>query len=229
MYSAASSLNLSFFVKMIRILLIDDHPIMRHGLAQLLGDEDGLNICGEAGNAREGMAAIEKLKPDLVILDLTLPDKHGLELLKDIQAHYAGLRCLVLSMHDESLYAERVLRAGAKGYIMKEAAADHLVTAVRRIISGGLYLSDSLAAKMIEQLSGVRGKTGATGVDNLTDRELEVLALIGEGVATKNIAERLNISTRTVEAHRAHMKEKLGITDGAALVKYAVQWIEGKS
>ncbi len=212
-----------------RILLIDDHPIMRHGLAQLLGAEDGLTICGEAGSAREGMTAADRLKPDLVILDLTLPDKHGLELLKDLQVQHPGLRCLVLSMHDEDLYAERALRAGARGYIMKEAAADHLVTAVRKILSGGLYLSENLASKMIEQLSGVRGKTGATGVENLTDRELEVLALIGEGVATKNIAERLSISARTVEAHRAHIKEKLNICDGAALVKYAVQWVEGKS
>ncbi|MCX6857647.1 MAG: response regulator transcription factor [Verrucomicrobia bacterium] len=212
-----------------RILLIDDHPIMRHGLAQLLGSEEGLKICGEAGSAREGMIAAETLKPDLVIIDLTLPDKHGLELLKDLQVQHPGLRCLVLSMHDEDLYAERALRAGARGYIMKEAAADHLVTAVRKILSGGLYLSEDLASKMIEQLSGVRGKSGATGVENLTDRELEVLALIGQAVATKNIAVRLKISTRTVEAHRAHIKEKLGITDGAALVKYAVQWVEGKS
>lgn len=135
----------------------------------------------------------------------------------------------MLSMHDEGLYAERALRAGARGYIMKEAAADHLVTAVRKILSGGIYLSEIIASKMIEQLSGVRGKTGATGIENLTDRELEVLALIGEGVATKNIADRLSISARTVEAHRAHIKEKLDFSDGAALVKYAVQWVEGKS
>jgi DNA-binding NarL/FixJ family response regulator len=212
-----------------RILLIDDHPIMRHGLAQLLGAEDGLIICGQAGSARDGLAAAHQLKPDLVIIDLTLPDKHGLEVLKDLQVQHPGLRCLVLSMHDEDLYAERALRAGARGYIMKEAAADHLVTAVRKILSGGLYLSETVASKMIEQLSGVRGKTGATGIENLTDRELEVLALIGEGVATKNIADRLSISARTVEAHRAHIKEKLDFSDGAALVKYAVQWVEGKS
>lgn len=208
------------------ILLIDDHPIMRHGLAQLLRAEEGLEVCGEAGSAREGMTAIGQKKPDLVILDLTLPDKHGLELLKDIQAAHPGLRCLVLSMHDESLYAERALRAGARGYIMKEAAADHLVTAVRKILSGGIFVSETMASRMIEQVSGVRGKAGATGVENLSDRELEVLSLIGQGVATKSIAGRLGISARTVEAHRAHIKEKLGITDGAALVKYAVQWVE---
>jgi DNA-binding NarL/FixJ family response regulator len=209
-----------------RILLIDDHPIMRHGLAQLLRQEEGLEICGEAGSAREGLAAIEKKKPDLVILDLTLPDKHGLELVKDIHALHPDLKCLVLSMHDESLYAERALRSGARGYIMKEAAADHLVVAVRKILSGGVYVSDHMAARMIEQFTGGRGRAGGGGVESLTDRELEVLGLIGQGIATKNIAERLNISARTIEAHRAHIKEKLGITDGAALVRYAVQWME---
>ncbi|MFN0076659.1 MAG: response regulator [Prosthecobacter sp.] len=212
-----------------RILLIDDHPIMRHGLAQLLRMEDGLEVCGEAGSARDGLTAIERLRPDLVILDLTLPDKHGIELLKDIQALHPGLRCLILSMHDESLYAERALRAGARGYIMKEAAADHLVTAVRKILSGGIYLSDGMSSRMIEQLSGARGRPGVTGIENLTDRELEVLSLIGAGSATKLIAERLGISARTVEAHRAHIKEKLGVTDGAALVRYAVQWVENQS
>lgn len=211
-----------------RILLIDDHPIMRHGLAQLLRMEEGLEICGEAGSAREGIEAIPRVTPDLVILDLTLPDKHGLELLKDIQALYPGLRCLVLSMHDEALYAERVLRAGARGYIMKEVAADHLVTAVRKILSGGIFLSDAMSARMIEQLSSARSRGGPAGIETLTDRELEVLGMIGSGTATKIIAEKLGISARTVEAHRAHIKEKLAITDGAALVRYAVQWTENQ-
>lgn len=199
---------------------------MRHGLAQLLRMEEGLEICGEAGSAREGLEVLPKVSPDLVILDLTLPDKHGLELLKDIQALYPGLRCLVLSMHDEALYAERVLRAGARGYIMKEVAADHLVNAVRKILSGGIFLSDAMSARMIEQLSSVRSRGGPAGIETLTDRELEVLGMIGSGTATKIIAEKLGISARTVEAHRAHIKEKLSITDGAALVRYAVQWAE---
>ncbi len=211
-----------------RILLIDDHPIMRHGLAQLLRMEEGLEICGEAGSAREGIEAIPKVLPDLVILDLTLPDKHGLELLKDIQALHPGLRCLVLSMHDEALYAERVMRAGARGYIMKEVAADHLVTAVRKILAGGIFLSEAISARMIEQLSSTRSRGGPAGIETLTDRELEVLGMIGSGTATKLIAEKLGISARTVEAHRAHIKEKLAITDGAALVRYAVQWSENQ-
>ena len=210
-----------------RLILIDDHPIMRHGLAQLLRMEEGLEVCGEAGSAREGLEAVERLQPDVAIIDLTLPDKSGLDLLKDIHAMFPATRCLVLSMHDESLYGERALRAGARGYIMKEAAADHLVSAVRKVLAGGIYVSDGMAARMLEQMSGARGKGGAAGTDTLTDREIEILDMIGNGTATKIIAERLGISPRTVEAHRAHIKEKLGITDGAALVKYAVQWVEG--
>jgi len=206
-------------------LLVDDHPIMRHGLAQLIRSEPGLDVCAEAGNARDGLVAVGEHQPDLVIIDLTLPDKNGLELLKDIQAMHPGKLCLVLSMHDEDTYGERALRAGARGYIMKEAAADHLVTAVRKILSGGIYVSEAMASRMLEQVAGQRPKSVA-GVKSLSDRELEVLEMIGKGVATKNIAAKLNISARTVEAHRAHIKDKLAITDGAALVRFAVQWVE---
>jgi DNA-binding NarL/FixJ family response regulator len=212
-----------------RIVLIDDHPIMRHGLAQLIKMEPGLDVCGEAGSAAEGVLAVEKLKPDLAIIDLTLPDKSGLELLKDLHALFPATQCIVLSMHDENLYAERVLRAGARGYIMKETAAERLISAIQRVISGGIYLSEEMSSKMLEQVTGQRGKTGSTGVDQLSDRELEVLEQIGKGTPTKNIADKLNISTRTVEAHRAHIKEKLGLTDGPALVRYAVQWVESRS
>jgi DNA-binding NarL/FixJ family response regulator len=172
---------------------------------------------------------VEKLKPDLAIIDLTLPDKSGLELLKDLHALFPATQCIVLSMHDENLYAERVLRAGARGYIMKETAAEKLISAIQRVISGGIYLSEEMSSKMLEQVTGQRGKTGSTGVDQLSDRELEVLEQIGKGTPTKNIADKLNISTRTVEAHRAHIKEKLGLTDGPALVRYAVQWVESRS
>lgn len=212
-----------------RLLLVDDHPIMRHGLAQLIRAESGLEVCGEAGSAREGLELAGRLQPDLVVIDLTLPDKNGLELLKDIQARHPGTLCLVLSMHDETMYGERALRAGARGYIMKEAAADHLINAARKVLSGGIYVSDSMASRMLEQVTGHRARGAAGGVETLSDRELEVLEMIGRGVATKNIAERLCISTRTVEAHRAHIKEKLGVGDGAALVRYAVQWVESRA
>jgi DNA-binding NarL/FixJ family response regulator len=146
---------------------------------------------------------------------------------KDIQAMYPGTRMLVLSMHDEDLYAERALRAGARGYVMKETAADSLVGAIRKVLDGGIFVSDQVATRMMEQATGGgRGKQGAAGVDRLTDRELEVLGRIGAGKATKEIAGQLGISTRTVEAHRAHIKEKLGLADAGALVRYAVQWVE---
>jgi DNA-binding NarL/FixJ family response regulator len=211
-----------------RVVLVDDHPIMRHGLAQLIRMENALEVCGQAGSAREGLALVGKLKPDLAVIDLTLPDKNGLELVKDIRAMHPDTLCLVLSMHDEELYGERSLRAGARGYVMKQEAADHLITAIHKILSGGLYVSESLNARMLEQMTAP-SRVKAAGIDSLTDRELEILELIGAGVATKNIAAQLNISARTVEAHRAHVKEKLGITDGAALMRYAVQWMETRS
>jgi DNA-binding NarL/FixJ family response regulator len=211
-----------------RVVLIDDHPIMRHGLAQLVRGEAGLDVCGEAGSARAGLEVVGRLKPDLAIIDLTLPDKNGLELVKDIRAMHPATQCLVLSMHDEALYGERSLRAGARGYVMKEEAADHLINAIQKVLGGGLYVSETLNARMLEQVTGsARART--SGMDSLTDRELEILALVGKGVATKNIAAQLSISARTVEAHRSHIKEKLGITDGAALVRYAVQWVETRA
>ena len=211
-----------------RLVLIDDHPIMRHGLAQLIRAEEGLDVIGEAGSAREGLEIVGKLQPDLAVVDLTLPDKNGLELVKDIRAQHPSTQCIVLSMHDETLYGERSLRAGARGYVMKEEAADHLVTAIHKVISGGLYVSESLNARMLEQVTGA-ARSKATGMDALTDRELEILSLIGSGVPTKNIAAQLSISARTVEAHRAHIKEKLAMTDGASLVRYAVQWVESRA
>ncbi len=209
-----------------RILLVDDHPIMRHGLAQLIQTEPGLEVCGQAGSARDGLRAVEQMQPDIAVIDLTLPDKSGLELLKDVHAIAPGVKCIVLSMHDENLYAERVLKAGARGYIMKEAAAENLINALQRVIAGGIYVSDVMASRLLEQVTGQRGKAGNSGVDQLTDRELEVLGMIGRGTPTKLIAEKLGISARTVEAHRAHIKEKLALADGPALVRYAVQWVE---
>jgi DNA-binding NarL/FixJ family response regulator len=211
------------------LILIDDHPIMRHGLAQLVADEPDLEVVSQAGSAAEALQLIPASMPDLAVIDLTLPDKSGLELLKDIHALHPDLRCLVLSMHDEDLYAERALRAGARGYLMKEAAAAQFINAVRKVLEGGIYLSHAVSERMLEQAVTGRAHRAATGMDQLTDRELEVLSLIGSGKATKIIAEHMKISPRTVEAHRAHIKEKLGLTDGAELVRYAIQWMENRT
>lgn len=212
-----------------KIILIDDHPIMRHGLAQLIGMEPGLKVVGQAGSCAEGLEAIRKHAPDLAVVDLTLPDRHGLELIKDIQAMFPETKTIVLSMHEENLYAERALRAGARGYVMKEMAAETLVTAIKKVFGGGMYVSEAMASRLMEQATGQRGKAGSAGIEQLTDRELEVLELIGQGKASKLIAETLSISGRTVEAHRAHIKDKLGLPDGPALVRYAVQWAENHS
>jgi len=214
--------------EMKRLLLVDDHPIMRHGLVQLISAEPDLEVCAEAGNAADGMVAVTSKKPDLVIADLTLPDKHGLEFIKDIRALHPDLQILVLSMHDESLYAERALRAGARGYLMKEAAAENLIHAVRRVLGGDIYLSDKMASVMLELLSGQRKSAASAGIDRLTDRELEVLQLIGSGRGTRQIADQLHVSVRTIDAHRAHIKDKLQLPDGNALVRYAVRWVENQ-
>lgn len=214
--------------EMKRLLLVDDHPIMRHGLVQLISAEPDLEVCAEAGNAAEGMTAAAKQNPDLVIADLTLPDKHGLEFIKDLRALHPDLQIMVLSMHDESLYAERALRAGARGYLMKEAAAENLIRAVRRVLGGDIYLSDKMASVMLELLSGQRKTSASAGIDRLTDRELEVLQLIGSGRGTRQIADQLHVSVRTIDAHRAHIKDKLQLPDGNALVRYAVRWVENQ-
>lgn len=211
-----------------RLLLIDDHPIMRHGLAQLIRAESDLEVCGEAGTAAEGLQMVLKKKPDLVIVDLTLPDKHGLEFIKDMQTLHPHTLLLVLSMHDESLYAERVLRAGARGYVMKETAADTLIHAVRRVLKGGIYLSEKMSSNMLEMVTGNRKQSNQSSLEKLTDRELEVLQLIGQGKGTRQIADQLHVSVRTIDAHRAHIKEKLQLPDGNALVRYAVRWMENR-
>jgi DNA-binding NarL/FixJ family response regulator len=210
-----------------RLLLVDDHPIVLHGLGQLIRAEPDLDVCGEAGSAADGLKAIAALKPDLVVVDLTLPDKHGLEFIKDALAMHPGTLVLVLSMHDEALYAERILRAGARGYVMKETAAEALIKAARRVLEGGIYLSDRMAGQMLELVAGKQA--AVSPLDRLTDRELEVLQLIGQGRATRHIAEQLHISARTVDAHRAHIKDKLKLEDGPALVRYAVRWMESRA
>lgn len=210
-----------------RILIVDDHPVMRMGLVQLINSKMDLDVCGEAGTAREAMERIEALAPDLVVLDLVLPDGHGLEVIKDIRARFDGVKTLVLSSNDEFVYAERALKAGARGYVMKEAAAAHLVEAIHTILEGQIYVSPNVSQLIVEMFTGKkRGSGAASPIEKLTDREFEVFQLIGEGKGSRDIAQQLGISVRTIDAHRAHMKDKLGIKDGNALVRHAVRWVE---
>jgi len=185
-----------------RILIVDDHPMMRQGLAQLVNNEPDLAVCCEAENAHQALAAIGKARPDLVLADITLPDKGGIELIKDIQAIHPGLAVLVISMHDESLYAERVLRAGGRGYIMKQEGGKKLMEAIRQVLSGQIYVSEKMSARILEPFSGHRPDQTASPVARLSDREFEVFQLIGQGKGTREIAEQLHVSVKTIEVHR---------------------------
>jgi DNA-binding NarL/FixJ family response regulator len=208
-----------------KILLVDDHPLMRRGQADLLGREPDFTVCGEVGTAHEAMAAIAKLAPDLVLTDMALPDKHGLELIKDIQALHPGLPVLAMSMQEESLYAARVLRAGGRGYVMKAEGPERLATAIREVFSGRVALSPRMAAKVLESMVGPVGKTGAGPEARLSDRELEVLRLFGEGWSTEEIGDRLHLSPKTVDVHRAHIKEKLELKTTPEFQRYAIRWV----
>ena len=208
-----------------RILIVDDHPIMRRGLIQLLSLEPGLQIQGDVGTAAEALEVCLTNPPDLVLADISLPDKNGLELIKDLRAINDQLRIIVVSMHDESLYAGRVLRAGARGYVMKEEAPESLIQAIRTVLQGGIFVSQKVSAKIIEEFSNqTKGVDGP--VSRLTDRELEIFRMIGEGHGSRDIAGRLNISVRTIGAHRAHIKDKLALRDATELVHRAVSWVK---
>src|SRR6266702_3625603 len=177
-----------------RILIVDDHPMMRQGLAQLVNNEPDLAVCCEVENAHQALAAIDKDPPDLVLADITLPDKSGIELIKDVQALNPGLAVLVISMHDESLYAERVLRAGGRGYIMKQEGGKKLMDAIRQVLNGKIYLSERMSAKLLESFSGRREQASRLPMENLSDREFEVLQLLGEGKTTREVAGQLHLS-----------------------------------
>jgi DNA-binding NarL/FixJ family response regulator len=207
-----------------KVIIVDDHPIVRQGLAELINNEQDLTVCGHAEDAHEALAIIKESGPDMVIVDISLKETSGMELIKDIKAQYPDLPVLALSMHDESLYAERALRAGAKGYIMKVEATENVVTAIRKVLSGQIYVSDRMAAKMVRKLVGGGPQAGASAIESLSDRELEVFCLIGQGFGTRQIAERLHLSVKTIETYRAHIKVKLDLADSSELLQYAIQW-----
>jgi DNA-binding NarL/FixJ family response regulator len=210
--------------KKYRVLLVDDHPIVRQGLALLIDREADLSVCGEAEGAHTAFHAIETLRPDIVLLDISLNGPDGLEVLKEIRMKSGSLPVLILSMHDESIYAERAMRAGANGYIMKQEATEKVLIAIRRILQGDVYLSDRLTTTMLQQY--VRGgvTTKSSPLLNLTDRELEVFRLIGEGHGTRQIADELHLSVKTIESYQAHIKEKLALRNARELVQHAIEW-----
>ncbi len=210
------------------VFIVDDHPMMRMGLTCLINAADGLQVVGEAGSAREALTKLEEIEsPDLILLDISLPDKNGLELLKDLKTVSQESKSLVMSSHDEDVYAERVLKAGGRGYVTKDRAPEQLVDAVRRVLKGEIFLSGAMTAKMMEVFAG--GESTGSSVSSLTDRELEVYRLIGEGCASREIAAKLGVSIRTVDAHRTHIKDKLGLRDAADLSYQAIRWMESQS
>lgn len=210
----------------LQIVIVDDHPVMRMGLTQLLTSTGECEICGEAGSAQEAVEVVGRLKQvDLVIVDMALPDKSGIEFIKDLKAMHEDIKCLVVSSHDENVYAERVLRAGARGYVMKNQAPKLLVEAVRQVVNGRVFVCENMMAKMMASIAGIGS---SSSVSALTDRELEVFRLIGEGNSAREISGQLNIGIRTVETHRTHIKDKMGLRDAAEVTYRAIQWVESQ-
>ncbi len=207
-----------------RVLVVDDHPIVRQGLSLLINREADLMVCGEAEDARMAMQAIITARPDILVVDISLNGPDGLDLLKDVRTRYPELPVLILSMHDESIYAERALRAGAQGYIMKQEASEKVLVALRRILNNEIYVSERIANRMLQRYIGCPSDGRASSISDLTDRELEVFRLIGEGHSTRQIAEQLHISVKTVESYQAHIKEKLSLRSARELVQHAIQW-----
>lgn len=208
------------------IFIVDDHPLMRESLTALLDRQPDFRVCGQAGDSATAYAEIERLQPEIVVVDLSLPGESGLELIKKLQSFARVPRALVLSMHDEAFFAERALRAGAQGYVMKHETTDKVVEAIRQVLRGELYVSGALASRFARTLAGGRGRLDLPSVDRLSDRELEIFRLLGRGFETRRVAEELHLSMKTVQAHAANIKDKLGLENATELLREAVRWLE---
>ncbi|MGH7995836.1 MAG: response regulator transcription factor [Opitutaceae bacterium] len=212
-----------------RIFLVDDHPITRQGVAALINQERNLTVCGEADTAPKALEMITKSQPDLAVVDISLKTMSGIELIKNLKVLDPKLPVLVMSMHDESLYAERALRAGAQGYIMKQEASEKILTAIQRVLDGELYLSEAMKEKMLHRIVNTKKEETGFSIDRLSDREMEVFQLIGNGYSTRQIAAQLNLSVKTIDSYREHLKLKLSLEKGSDLVRYAIQWVKSQS
>jgi len=210
-----------------RILLIEDHPLLRQGIAALLNAEKDFVVCGEISDARQAIGAIQKTNPDIIILDLSLNGTSGIEVLKNVRAQFPKIKVLVLSMHDEIVYAPRALRAGAMGYLMKQEAPEKVIAALRKILGDEVSLSAQMGTRLLNTFTGKKDGLGSP-VELLSDRELEVFNLLGQGNGTREIAEILHLSVKTIESHRAHIKEKLSLENASQLVRHAIQWVSSE-
>ncbi len=212
-----------------QVYLVDDHPIVRQGLIKLIEQEEGLEVCGESGTVAEALEALKKLGPDVILVDISLKDSNGLELIKLVDDLGMQIPMLVLSMHDESLYAEHALRAGASGYVMKQAASSTLIQAIEKVLDGEIYVSKSMSSQMLKMAFRSSGEDTRTGTETLSLRELEVFELVGRGNSTREIAEQLHLSVKTIETYRAHIKDKLQLRSGTELMQRAIHWVETES
>ena len=211
-----------------RVLIIDSHPIVREGLRRVIENEDDLVICAEADTARDARNAIKECNPDAIIADIGLIQGDGIELVRDVRAHYAHLPILVLSSHDETIYAERMLSVGANGYIMKQATSEQILLSLRRVLDGDIYVSEGVGVNMIRKSAARGALMSSNPIDRLTDRELQILHLVGKGMSTRDTARLLNLSIKTIESHRHRIKYKLNLTTGSQLVRYAINWFTGQ-
>lgn len=212
-------------VEEVRIVLVDDHPMVRERLAEVIAREPGLSVCGEAESRAQAIEVVAASEPDLVIIDLSLKDSNGLDLIKDLHSRYPRLLMLVLSMHDDTLHAQRAIRAGACGYITKQEATRKIMLAVRRVLQGGVYLNETMFAQFTSQIVGNRNRR-SDGIERLTDQELRVLELIGRGLSMRQIAGVMELNVKTVETYRARIKEKLALNDASGVLKYAIHWLQ---
>jgi DNA-binding NarL/FixJ family response regulator len=209
-----------------RIYIVDDHPLVRQGLSQIVASEADMEICGEAEDSPAAIRGVGEANPDAIIVDISLKGANGLELIKNLKAIHEDIPILVFSMHDETIYAQRALRAGAKAYVMKKESPSKVVDAIRKIIQGEIYVSPSVADQVLHQIVSGPGNVSTSPVDRLTDRELEVVQLIGRGLSSREVAESLHLSVKTIESHRAHVKEKLSLRNATELVQFSVQWVD---
>lgn len=212
------------------ILIVDDHPLISKGLTQLINEENDMKVCGDASDINAAMDKIASLNPDAIIVDISLKSSSGIDLLKAVKSRYPGLPALVYSMHDESVFAERALKAGAKGYLMKDQPSEILIEALRKILEGNVFFSDKILSKLLGKFSSLGAADEVRHpINSLTDRELEIFQLSGQELKSGQIAKKLNISIKTVEAHREHIRKKLDISNSSELNKYAKEWIQGKN
>lgn len=212
-----------------KVVVVDDHPIVRKGLSQLINQTKDLCVCGEAGDAHEALTVVNTHKPDCVIVDLMLGLTSGITLIENIRLRWQDMPVLVLSMYDESLYAERVLRVGAQGYIMKKEASERLIDAIRQVMTGEIFVSDRIKSKLLQSFSGTPAKKKGPLIDSLSNRELEVFQLLGQGHSTRQIADILHLSVKTVETYYAHIKDKMKLKDARELLMQSIQWVQNQN